>query len=569
MLTLEQKENSTLLIRSLKSRIWEFDLYLYFFLVFLFPASLSERSTTSSFTQFWHWTLVKFIQLIFSYFIFSTIKIFLHRSGRKYFYLYQIFIIGFVGGFASTFVIYLPLEYTNFIYTERNLFSFFTSNALMGAVWLPICCAASVSFRKFSEMNQLLSSTLSIKVINDIKHSQLFKSAVADQDRVTSNQIIKILKHSSNNKSMTEDLNIVGFSRRFKMFSFKDNVIKYFLIGIRSLDVYRHSIRYKPLNPLYFTFVITFIVAISVIKNDNSYRALIIVSYFAIYTYLFHALQVFFYKNVKNWIWLVILCDVLNIASLCVTGYLLHRYYDFFNDLNTSMITTYAVVVTLYLFLYFLGHISQSASIKYSQHKDNLEKYLNSDAFKLKVLNQELEKDALKWEQIIHGKLQSKVISKSLKEVNATDNQGLADENFLGEIIDLISNSLTGSPQKVANPTQTIELVSKPWSAVIDIQSDIDSSIANESLSPSVTQRVTDVLEEAITNAVKHGGAEQVWLVIKAGSNNSLQIQVKNDGAPVGKPKRASIGTNLFNQSGIWSIGNENGLVVFKIQIDI
>jgi signal transduction histidine kinase len=439
----------------------------------------------------------------------------------------------------------------------------------MGAVWLPICCAASVSFRKFSEMNQLLSSTLSIKVINGIKHSQLFKSAVVDQDRVTSSQIIKILKHSSNNKSMTEDLNIVGFNRRIKMFSFKDNVIKYFLIGIRSLGVYRHSIRYKPLNPLYFTFVITFIVAISVIKNDNSYRALIIVSYFAIYTFFFHALQVFFYKNVKNWIWLVILCDVLNIASLCVTGYLLYRYYDFFNDLNTSMITTYAVVITLYLFLYCLGHISQSASIKYTQHRDNLEKYLNSGAFKLKVLNQELEKDALKWGQIIHGKIQSKVISSSIKETNATGNQVLVDDRFLGEIKDLISDSLTGSPQKVANLTQIIEIVSKPWSAVIDMQSEIDPSIANESLSPSITQRVTDVLEEAINNAVKHGGAEQVWLVIKAYSNDSLQIQVKNDGAPVGKPKRASIGTNLFNQSGIWSIGNENGLVVFKIQINI
>jgi signal transduction histidine kinase len=143
------------------------------------------------------------------------------------------------------------------------------------------------------------------------------------------------------------------------------------------------------------------------------------------------------------------------------------------------------------------------------------------------------------------------------------------DDKFLGEIKDLISDSLTGSPQKVANLTQIIELVSKPWSAVIDIQSEIDPSIANESISPSITQRVTDVFEEAITNAVKHGGAEKVWLVIKAGSNNFLQIQVKNDGAPVGKPKRASIGTDLFNQSGIWSIGNENGLVVFRIRIDI
>ena len=58
-------------------------------------------------------------------------------------------------------------------------------------------------------------------------------------------------------------------------------------------------------------------------------------------------------------------------------------------------------------------------------------------------------------------------------------------------------------------------------------------------------------------------------MVIKDISSNSLQLEVKNNGAPVGKIKRQSIGTNLFNQSGIWSIGNENGLVVFKIQIDV
>jgi signal transduction histidine kinase len=169
----------------------------------------------------------------------------------------------------------------------------------------------------------------------------------------------------------------------------------------------------------------------------------------------------------------------------------------------------------------------------------------------------------LKWEQIIHGKLQSKVISNSLKEKSGSDDQ------FIGELKDLITQSLDTTSKNTANPTQIIELVSRPWSAVIDIQSEIDQSIAKQILSPSVTQTVTDVLEEAISNAVKHGGAERVWLVIKADSSNSLRIQVKNNGAPVGKPKRQSIGTKLFNQSGIWSIGNESGLVVFKIQIDI
>lgn len=563
MAILGRQARSSLLIRSLKSPKWELDLYLYFSIIFLFPSSLSEKSVTSSFTHFWHWSLVKFIQLVISYLFFRAVRNFINRSGRRNLYLYQVAIIGFAGGAVSTIVFYFTLNYSNFLNTERNYLSFLISNALMGLVWLPICCATSVAFRRFIEMNELLSSKLSIKVINEIKQSQLFKSAVNNEDRITSNQIIKIIENSKGKDDIKNGLKSAGFKRGIKLFTFKDEVTKFFSVGIKSLRVNRYSIQHKPLNPLYFTFILTFIVALSVFKNDQSYHALVIVSYFAVYTYFFHSLQMIFYRKIKNWVWLATLCDVLNLLLLIATGYVLNEYYDFFATFNTSMTTTYITVIFLYFFLYFTGHISQSANIKYWEHKKNLEKYLNSDAFKLKILNQELEKDALKWEQIIHGKLQSKIISNSLKEKSGSDDQ------FIGELKDLITQSLDTTSKNTANPTQIIELVSRPWSAVIDIQSEIDQSIAKQILSPSVTQTVTDVLEEAITNAVKHGGAERVWLIIKADSSNSLQIQVKNNGAPVGKIKRQSIGTNLFNQSGIWSIGNENGLVVFQIQIDI
>ena len=569
MVVLGRQVRSNLLIRSLKSSKWEFDLHLYFLVIFLFPASLTEKSVTSSFTQLWHWSLVKSAQLIISYFIFRTIRNYIQRSGRKSLFFYQISLIGFVGGSASSIVIYFTLNYSNFLYTERSYLSFFVSNGLMGAVFMPVCCAASVAFRKFTEMNDLLNSTLSIKVINEIKQSQLFKSAVENEDRITSNQIIRIIENSKNKDYIKEDLSNLGFKRGFNLFAFMENVSSFFASTVKSANLYKYSIKYKPLNPLYFTFIITFVVAISVIKNDQSYRALVILSYFAIYTYFFHALQMFFYRNVKNWVWLSNLCDLLNISALTATGYFLHKYYDFFTAFNSSMINTYTIVILLYLFLSFTGHVSQSANIKYGQHKENLERYLNSDSFKLKILNQELEKDAHKWEQIIHGKLQSKVLSNSVKEKSGSRDQVSSDFQFIGEIKDLITQSLTTASDSASNPTQIIEQVSKPWAAVIDIESEIDQSIAKQILSPSVTQTVTDVLEEAITNAVKHGGAEKVWLVIKADSNNSLQLQVKNDGAPVGKAKRQSIGTNLFNQSGIWSIGNENGLVVFKIQIDV
>jgi len=484
-------------------------------------------------------------------------------------YIHQMMLIGFIGGSASAIIIYLIRNFTNFLDTERSHLSFFISAGVVGMVWLPICCVTSVAFKKSNEMNNLINLRLSMNIINEIKQSKAFKSAVVNNDRITSNQLLKIIENSKNEDYTQEDLSNAGFKKAIYVSNFENKVTNFFKTGIKFINMYKYSIQNKPLNPLYFTFVLTFIISTGVIKNNNYYRAFVIISYFAVYTYFFHALQVFFYRKVKNWIWLVYLCDLLNILALSVTGYLLDKYYDFFARLNPSMNSTYAVVIFLYVFLNFTGHITQSASITYQQHKKNLEKYLNSDSFKLKILSQELDKDALKWEQLIHGKLQSKMLSNSIDKKGASGNQVLADRKFTNEMHDLVTQSLNTPLQSTANPTQIIEQVSKPWGAVIDIQSEIDPSVAKLKLSPSVTQTVTDVLEEAITNAVKHGGAEKVWLVIKSKSSNSLKLQVKNNGAPMGKPKRESIGTKLFNQSGIWSISNKNGLVVFKIQIDI
>ena len=86
----------------------------------------------------------------------------------------------------------------------------------MGILLLPICCSTSVALKKFTQMNVLINSTLSINVINEIKQSKLFKDAVENEDRITSSQIIKIIENSKN-KNVIKDFSSVGFKRGFKL----------------------------------------------------------------------------------------------------------------------------------------------------------------------------------------------------------------------------------------------------------------------------------------------------------------------------------------------------------------
>ena len=571
MVTLARKERSSLLIRSLKSSKWELDLSLYFFLALIIvgPAALSEREVTASFTQLWHWILVKIAQVFLAYIFYRTIRNLCQSMGLKQLYLHQLMLIGFAGGSASAIIVYLTLNFTNFLDTQRSDLSFFISTGVVGMIWLPVCSVTSQAFKKSTQMNELINLKLSIDVTNEIKQSEDFRSAIANNDRITSNQLFKIIENSKGKSLTQDDLSKARFKRAIYPSHFEDKVTNFFTAGIKFISMYKYSNQNKPLNPLYFTFVFVFIIAFDVIKNSTPFQAFVIISYFAVYTYFFHASQMFFYRKLKNWIWLVNLCDLLNMVALTVTGYLLEKYYNFFALLNTSMTATYAIVIVLYTFLNFTGHIAQSAIITYQQRKQNLEKYINSDSFKLEVLTQELEKDELKWGQLIHGRLQSKILSHSISEMNELGSQVLGDRKFAVEVKELITQFLATTSHSTADPTQIIEQVSKPWGAVIDIQSEIDQSIAKQKLSPLATQTVTDVLEEAITNAVKHGGAEKVWLIVKSKSSNTLKLEVRNDGSPMGTAKRQSAGTKLFNQSGVWSISNKNGLVVFKIQIAI
>ena len=102
-------------------------------------------------------------------------------------------LIGFAGGSASAIIVYLTLNFTNFLYTERSDLSFFISTGVVGMVWLPVCCVTSIAFRKSTEMNELINLKLSMDITNEIKQSNDFRSAVVNNDRITSNQLFKII----------------------------------------------------------------------------------------------------------------------------------------------------------------------------------------------------------------------------------------------------------------------------------------------------------------------------------------------------------------------------------------
>jgi signal transduction histidine kinase len=305
----------------------------------------------------------------------------------------------------------------------------------------------------------------------------------------------------------------------------------------------------------------TTVVFFGAIQNNPTISGLIVTAYIATYTYVFHRLQVFFYERLANWFWLSIVCDVACLLSFMLTGFLLDRFTNL-TIYYASPFFSNLLVIFLYLRIYLTGHVSQSATITYRQQRLKFEEYLNSESFKLKILNQEVLDDSMKWAQLIHGRVQTRFIAAS------GDNSAAGRQNLISDINRAIVDELAHSGVSENDAALIIERITSPWSAVISINSVISKDLTNTALPEGAATKLEQVVEEVITNAFKHGAAQSIWLELSMESDKSLLLQIKNDGKAV-ETKRKSLGTSLFDKAGVWSLSNVNSYVIFKMVINL
>jgi len=546
-----------------KSNEWKIDLYLfpYVTIIFILPAVFTEESATESVGGYLRWFLIKLSAVLFAYLIYLKIYHLLTIRNRNNLRFYEIFAIGAFGGAVSGLLTALIISLTKFVSTDNSLVSQLIGPATTGGVWLPITCASSVSYKKISDLYQTLNSQFNSKITEEIHKSDLFKEAVINKDRITTEQIITIIKSNKDYSAAAHDLEQISSKKeRFKSLKIK-RIRNIFNILGRGNNIFKISVKVAPLNPVLFTLVMTSVILFGVIQNNPTISGLIVITYIATYTYIFHRLQVFFYEKYDNWFWLSIVCDVACLLSFTLTGFLLDRFTNLTIYYNSVLISN-VLVIFLYILIYLTGQITQSATISYRQQRLKFEEYLNSESFKLKVFNQEVLDDSMKWAQLIHGKVQTRFIAAS------GDNSAAGRQNLISDINRAIVDELEHSGVSESDAALIIERITSPWSAVISINSVISKDLTNTALPEGAATKLEQVVEEVITNAVKHGAAERIWLELGMESDKSLLLQIKNDGKAV-ETKRKSLGTSLFDKAGVWSLSNVDSYVIFKMVINL
>ena len=113
------------------------------------------------------------------------------------------------------------------------------------------------------------------------------------------------------------------------------------------------------------------------------------------------------------------------------------------------------------------------------------------------------------------------------------------------------------SPQQVNSFEEIIDRISKVWEGIVQIDHQITDAPHFADL--VLFSNVATILEEAVTNAVRHGQATKVLIDINHSSDEIISIRVTDNGNGI-KTNYTGLGTGLITSicGNNWSIFNSD-----------
>lgn len=194
--------------------------------------------------------------------------------------------------------------------------------------------------------------------------------------------------------------------------------------------------------------------------------------------------------------------------------------------------------------------------------KWNLSREIISRDFELQINNDQVAAVALSHQtaqklrdlaQLLHGTVQTRLATSILKIKKAQqDGDDVALNLALLEAISVLQTPL---PTNEIASTLGLEIERKVslWQGISTIDVQIDPQLLNSS--DVRIREISRLVEEGISNAVRHGGATLLQLTVSLTPNGSVAVQLDDNGSGPGAGK-PSIGSAIFTQTtqGNWSL---------------
>jgi two-component sensor histidine kinase len=190
-----------------------------------------------------------------------------------------------------------------------------------------------------------------------------------------------------------------------------------------------------------------------------------------------------------------------------------------------------------------------------------------------KIVRGEVKQSMLhRWATFIHGKILTRLSATSLRLEQAVSSDDIESfEASLKNIVLVLEDPTREFEQNILTLKSEISSRLDPWEGLISIKIALDSALENVS-----NERVHDlgeVVEEIISNSVRHGGSENISINITSGIHPDIHIQIEDDAVnplPLG-PSRIGLGTKILNlvSDGRWSISRANAKTTVKLTMSL
>ena len=176
------------------------------------------------------------------------------------------------------------------------------------------------------------------------------------------------------------------------------------------------------------------------------------------------------------------------------------------------------------------------------------------------------------WATFIHGKILTRLAATSLKLEQAVTNSDVKNfELGLTEISLVLSDPTREFEQKTVDLKTEISSRLDPWEGLIAIKIKIDPALAD--ISNERVKDLGEVIEEIISNSVRHGGSQNISIDITSIVHPDIQVSIEDDAVnPLPSvPSRIGLGTKILNlvSDGRWSISRNGAKTTVKLTMSL
>lgn len=238
------------------------------------------------------------------------------------------------------------------------------------------------------------------------------------------------------------------------------------------------------------------------------------------------------------------------------------------DELQVRVDATYTQAAVMYVVITLLTFGQQLARTR----RFDSETKIRAVIADLEIVNSQLRQEAWlnrkRLASVLHGPVQAALYAAAMR---LAQSKQISSDLISGIEVDL-NQALNKLESFGENENFDIVLaqIADVWNGVCDVRFEISEQLRVElRAASSVAVCVLEVIREATSNAIKHGGATEVLVSVRPSSReNLLQVEISNNGSLPEAEAEAGYGSQLLSEvTYSWSIGQKNGKTVLQAKL--